>query len=128
QLLFTAENPAGPWSDPVVVPGTVGIDPDLAWDEDGTCYLTWCAFEGGIAQVTIDPTTGAVLSERRSLWSGTGMKAPEGPHLYRVGDWWYLLIAEGGTERGHSVSVARSRRPDGGFEPHPANPILTHRS
>lgn len=128
QLLFTAENPAGPWSDPVVVPGTVGIDPDLAWDEDGTCYLTWCAFEGGIAQVTIDPTTGAVLSERRSLWSGTGMKAPEGPHLYRVGDWWYLLIAEGGTERGHSVSVARSRRPDGGFEPHPTNPILTHRS
>lgn len=128
QLIFTADDAAGPWSDSVVVPGTVGIDPDLAWDEDGTCYLTWCAFDDGIAQVTIDPATGEVLSERRSLWSGTGMKAPEGPHLYRVDGWWYLLIAEGGTERGHCVSVARSRRPDGGFEPHPSNPILTHRS
>ena len=128
QLIFTADDPAGPWSDPVVVRGATGIDPDLSWDDDGTCRLTWCWSGGGIAQVTVDPVTGEVLSERRHLWSGTGMKAPEGPHLFHVGDWWYLLIAEGGTERGHCVSVARSRRPDGGFEPHPGNPILTHRS
>ncbi len=128
QAILTADDPAGPWSPPVFVPGTFGIDPDLAWDDDGTCYLTWCAFPDSIAQATIDPTTGQVLPERRSLWSGTGMKAPEGPHLFHVGDWWYLLIAEGGTERGHCVSVARSQRPDGGFEPCPHNPILTHRS
>lgn len=126
QLIFTAADPAGPWSDPVLVQGVTGIDPDLAWDDDGTCYLTWC--DNGIAQVTVDPETGAVLSERRDLWAGTGMKFPEGPHLYHVGEWWYLLIAEGGTESGHSASVARSRRPDSGFEGFPGNPILTHRS
>ncbi len=128
QAIFTASEPAGPWSDPVFVPGTVGIDPDLCWDADGTCYLTWCGFPDGIVQVEIDPRSGATLSERRKLWAGTGMKAPEGPHLFHVGEWWYLLIAEGGTERGHCVTVARARRPDGGFEPCPNNPILTHRS
>ncbi|MFD3606351.1 family 43 glycosylhydrolase, partial [Streptomyces sp. NPDC058656] len=69
-----------------------------------------------------------LLSEPRALWNGTGLAHPEGPHLYRRGSWWYLLIAEGGTERGHTVSVARSRSIDGPFEGHPANPVLTHRS
>lgn len=53
--------------------------------------------------------------------------APEAPHLYRIGAYWYLLIAEGGTERGHGVSIARGRTPDGPFEPCPDNPVLTHR-
>jgi hypothetical protein len=79
-------------------------------------------------QARIDPTTAELLETPRPLWAGTGMAAPEGPHLYRRAGWWYLLIAEGGTERGHSVTVARSRRPDGGFEGNPANPILSHRS
>lgn len=39
------------------------------------------------------------------------MKFPESPHLYRIGDDWYLLIAEGGTERGHAVSIARGPSP-----------------
>jgi len=43
-------------------------------------------------------------------------------------DYWYLLIAEGGPERGHGVSVARGPAPDGPFEACPANPILSHRS
>ncbi|WP_181808300.1 glycoside hydrolase family 43 protein [Streptomyces shenzhenensis] len=124
-LIVTATDPTGPWSDPVPVPGVPGIDPDLAWDEDGSC---WCTF-AGIAQVRIDPTTGRTYGTPRKLWSGApGAKAPEAPHLYRVGDYWYLLIAEGGTERGHGVSIARSRTPTGPFEPCPANPVLTHRS
>lgn len=126
QQLFWSDSPDGDWSDPVMI-GVSGIDPDLAWDEDGTCYLTWCAW-GGISQVRIDTETGAVLSEPVRLWSGTGMRNPEGPHLYHVGDWWYLLIAEGGTGQGHSVSVARSRSAQGPYEPAPTNPILTHRS
>ena len=35
-ILVTATDPAGPWSDPVSLPGVPGIDPDLAWDADGT--------------------------------------------------------------------------------------------
>ncbi|WP_458248943.1 glycoside hydrolase family 43 protein [Streptomyces sp. MAI_2237] len=123
-LLVTADDPAGPWSDPVLLPGVRGIDPDLAWDEDGTC---WCTV-AGVSQIRLDPRTGETLGAARRLWSGMpGAKAPEAPHLYRIGDWWYLLIAEGGTERCHGVSVARARTPEGPFEPCPANPVLTHR-
>ncbi|MET9435843.1 glycoside hydrolase family 43 protein [Streptomyces sp. NPDC006551] len=123
-LLFTATDPAGPWSEPIRLPGVPGIDPDLTWDEDGTC---WCTV-AGVSQVRLDPYTGETSGEPRKLWSGTGGMAPEAPHLYRIGDYWYLLIAEGGTERGHGVSIARGRTPSGPFEPCPANPILTHRS
>ncbi|MET9760893.1 glycoside hydrolase family 43 protein [Streptomyces sp. NPDC006372] len=124
-MLFTATDPAGPWSDPVHLPGVPGIDPDLAWDEDGTC---WCTV-AGVGQVRIDPYTGETFGEPRRLWSGTpGAMAPEAPHLYRIGAYWYLLIAEGGTERGHGVSIARGHAPTGPFEPCPANPVLSHRS
>ena len=124
-LLVTATDPAGPWSEPLALPGVPGIDPDLAWDEDGTC---WCTV-AGVGQVRLDLETGQAIGEVQRIWSGTpGAKAPEAPHLYRIGRWWYLLIAEGGTERGHGVSIARGPSPSGPFEPHPANPILSHRS
>ncbi|MBB5801922.1 beta-xylosidase [Saccharothrix ecbatanensis] len=123
-LLVTATDPAGPWSDPVLLPDLPGIDPDLAWDEDGTCWST----VAGVSQVRIDPHTGQVLDAPRRIWSGApGAKAPEAPHLYRIGEYWYLLIAEGGTERGHGVSIARGPTPSGPFEACPANPVLTHR-
>ncbi|WP_217213445.1 glycoside hydrolase family 43 protein [Streptomyces sp. AC550_RSS872] len=123
-MLFTATDPAGPWSDPVRLPEVKGIDPDLAWDEDGTC---WCTVAGG-AQVRIDPYTGETFGSAHQVWAGTpGAQAPEAPHLYHIGAYWYLLIAEGGTERGHAVSIARGRTPTGPFEPCPANPVLTHR-
>lgn len=128
-ILVHAEDPAGPWSEPVYVAGLIGIDPDIAWDEDGTCLVTWSdVMRGGISQAAIDPLTGEVLSEPRSLWAGTGGAHAEGPHLIRRGEWWYLLVAEGGTGPGHMVTIARSANVDGPFEPAPTNPILTHRS
>ena len=113
------------------------IDPDLAWDEDGTAYVTFSGLHTsgeqvgqhlGIQQVRVDPAAGKALEAPRSLWSGTGLKFPEAPHLYHRGDSWYLVIAEGGTERGHGVSVARGPSPEGPFEGHPANPVLSARS
>lgn len=124
-LLVTATDPPGPWSDPVRIRAVGGIDPDLAWDDDGTCYLTWT--DGGIVQAVLDPATGDLLSEPQRLWSGTGGKHPEGPHLYRIGSWWYLLVAEGGTGHGHAATVARGQSPSGPFEPSPHNPVLTAR-
>ncbi|WP_158849620.1 glycoside hydrolase family 43 protein [Saccharothrix deserti] len=121
-FIVTAERPEGPWSDPVWI-DLPGIDPDLAWDDEGNC---WAAFQGvGVAR--IDPEAGKVLDGPWPIWSGTGLQWPEAPHLYRIGDWWYLMIAEGGTERGHTVAMARARSPRGPFEPSPVNPILTHR-
>jgi beta-xylosidase len=128
-LIVHASDPRGPWSDPVYAHGTIGIDPDLAWDAEGTCYLTWKDAIGDcIAQARIDPTTGELLEEPRTLTKGTGLAHPEGPHVIRRGDWWYLVTAEGGTHTGHVVNVARAHSIEGPFEPRPAGPILTHRS
>ena len=138
-LIFTAERPEGPWSDGTVVEGVHGIDPDLAWGEDGTAYITYSGLDttsekrmtgthGGILQVTVDLATGRPLSAPRSLWSGTGLKFPEAPHLYRHDGYWYLMIAEGGTERGHGISVARGSAPGGPFESGPGNPVVSARS
>ena len=131
QLLVHTEDPLGAWSDPIRLPDARGIDPDLAWDEEGICYLSYAGFAAGgpagLVQSKIDPLAGKVLTERRPLWQGTGGQFPEGPHLYQVGEWWYLLIAEGGTARGHAVTIARGLSPAGPFEPCPWNPLLTAR-
>ncbi|BCY11700.1 glycoside hydrolase family 43 protein [Actinoplanes sp. L3-i22] len=133
-VVFTAEDPAGPWDDGVTLDGIEGIDPDLAWDDDGTAYVTYAGFvvtgpdagtHHGIQQVRVDLAAGKALEAPRSLWSGTGRQFPEAPHVFRRGGHWYLMIAEGGTERGHAVSIARGPAITGPFEGAPANPILT---
>ncbi|MFK3668953.1 family 43 glycosylhydrolase [Leifsonia aquatica] len=133
-VVFSATDPAGPWSDGLTLPGVDGIDPDLAWDEHGTAFVTYSALRlrgdepgrhDGIEQVAVDLVTGETLSEPRPLWSGSGLQFPEAPHLYRREGQWYLLIAEGGTERGHAVSIARGPSISGPFEGCPANPVLS---
>jgi xylan 1,4-beta-xylosidase len=126
------EDPKGPWSEPVWLEWP-GIDPSLLFDEDGKVYLTGTLdiFSGepmGIYQAEIEIETGRLLSERRLIWEGTGGAHPEGPHLYKINGYYYLMIAEGGTEYGHMVTMARSEQPFGPFESHPNNPFLTHRS
>lgn len=133
QVLVHAEDPAGPWSDPVFIDGAIGIDPDLCWDDDGTCFLSWKAMsfgvgEFGIQQARLATASGKLLDDPYPIWQGSGLAAVEAPHLYRIGDYWYLLLAEGGTERGHCVTAARSPHPSGPFEPCPTNPVFTHRS
>jgi beta-xylosidase len=124
-VLFTATDPAGPWSDGTPIPAVDGIDPDLAWDDDGTAYVTFARHPDAIQQVRVDLTTGESLEEPRALWGGSGRYSPEGPHLHRRGDHWYLLAAEGGTDRGHAVSIARGPSPLGPWENCPHNPVLT---
>ncbi|WP_198667697.1 glycoside hydrolase family 43 protein [Glycomyces dulcitolivorans] len=134
QTIVSAEDPAGTWSDPVFVPDAVGIDPDLAWDEDGTCYLTWAGAVAsgdggnGIWQGRLDMKTGEFEAPPYLVWQGSGLAYPEAPHLYRIGAHWYLLLAEGGTERGHSVTIARADRPEGPYKSCPHNPVFSHRS
>ena len=124
-FFVTAEDAAGPWSDPVRI-AVEGFDPDLAWDRDGRC-LVHISTMAEIVRHVIDEQTGEVLSSAPA-WAGTGLYCPEAPHLFERDGRWYLVIAEGGTERGHCVSVARSASPDGPWESCPANPILSHRS
>ena len=138
-FIVHATDPRGPWSDPVWIEQD-GIDPSLFF-EDGIAYfqstvepepdgehLPDPGFVRGIQQCIVDPFSGAKMSPSRFLWAGSGGRFPEAPHLFRRGDYYYLLAAEGGTEAGHMVTIARAVSPWGPFESHPANPILSHRS
>ena len=123
------DNIRSEWSDPIWV-DQQGIDPSIFFNDDGTVYFssTYNDENGqGIGQCTIDISSGEILTNTRLIWRGTGGKYPEAPHLYKRDGVYYLMLAEGGTEYGHMVTIARSLSPWGPFEGCPRNPILTHR-
>ncbi len=118
------------WSDPIEVPQG-GIDPSLLFDGEKVYFLSNGGSDDGdegITQCEIDIETGRRLTQSRVIWHGTGGRYLEGPHMYHIGEWYYLLAAEGGTEYGHMVTCARSRSPWGPFENCPDNPVLTNRN
>lgn len=125
-----SRRPEAEWSDPIPV-DQGGIDPSVLFDEDSRVYFQ-SAMSGpqgdGIYQCEIDIETGKKLTESRLIWQGTGGAHPEAPHLYKIKEYYYLMIAEGGTEYGHMETIARSVHPYGPYAPCPDNPILTHRS
>jgi xylan 1,4-beta-xylosidase len=134
----TAQDPAGPWSDPVWLEGAPGIDPSLLFDDDGKVYYTGNRVppEGQIHAKNmdiwiseLDVATGKLIGEKKSLWQGAlkVAHAQESPHLYKIGDYYYLMIAEGGTGFTHAVTIARSEHVYGPYEGYKGNPILTHR-
>ena len=120
----------GEWSDPVWL-DIAGIDPSLCF-ADGTCYFTGNGEDakghGAVFVCELVPETGEKKTELRPVWHGTGGRYLESPHLYKIGDYYYLLVAEGGTEYGHMSTYARSTSPYGPFEPYAANPVLTNRN
>ncbi len=118
------DNPAGEWSEPVVIDFAIGsCDPTLYFEDD-KCYFLWK--EGDIKICEIDVKTGKQLGEIHHLGVGLGGRYPEGPHLYKKDGYYYLLLAEGGTEHGHHVNILRSKNLFGPYQPNPDNPILSH--
>lgn len=118
------DNPAGEWSDPVVIDFAIGsCDPTLYFEGD-KCYFLWK--EGDIKICEIDVETGKQLGDIHHLGTGLGGRYPEGPHIYKKDGYYYLLLAEGGTEQGHHVNILRSKNLFGPYEPNRANPILSH--
>jgi alpha-N-arabinofuranosidase len=89
-FIVHAEDPFGEWSEPVSV-AIKSIDPSLCF-ADGACYLTAPSWTPqGMVTVEIDPLTGKLLTEPRSVWKGFSPWGAEGPHLYKIGDFYYLL-------------------------------------
>jgi xylan 1,4-beta-xylosidase len=130
-FFVTADDPRGPWSDPVWLDKD-GFDPSLLFADDGAVYYLRdgkgpTTDHPRVHQARIDPATGARREPMRPIWDGTGGIWPEGAHLYEIRGQYYLFAAEGGTEYGHAEVVGRSASPFGPFEPSPKNPILTHR-
>lgn len=126
----SAADIAGEWSEPIFV-DQEGIDPSLLFDGDKVYFTsngTDSRGKGCILQCEIDIATGEKLTDSIPVWGGSGGRYLESPHLYHIGDWYYLMAAEGGTEYGHMITYARSREPFGPFEAYEKNPVLTNRN
>ena len=133
----TAENPAGPWSNPVWL-GTPGIDPSLMWDDDGKSYYVghgnlkkneeWQHQKGAWLQ-EVDLINGKMVGPRKQLTHGHANNAQwtEAPHLYKINGKYLLLVAEGGTGSNHATSVHHSDSLFGEYVTDQVNPVLTHR-
>src|SRR6056300_1199745 len=75
-FVITADNPAGPWSDPHVIESAPGIDPDLFFDDDGSVWYVGNhapsdpAFpgEGEIWIQRLDTSEWQLVGERYFLW------------------------------------------------------------
>ncbi len=123
--LVWTEDIYGEWSEPVYL-NSVGFDPSLFHDTDGKKYLI--NMLNGFKGITVqeyEPVTGKLTGPVKTVFSGTEAGYTEGPHMYHVGEWYYLLTAEGGTGYEHQVTAARSRSVWGPFQAWEENPVVT---
>jgi xylan 1,4-beta-xylosidase len=134
-FVTTATDAAGPWSQPVILEAE-GIDPSLFFDDDGRCWFTACrdaddpALRGpaDLYLQELDLTTLQLTGPLHVLWNGAVAGAwAEAPHIYKHDGVYHLIAAEGGTERNHAVTAARSESVTGPYRTDPRSPLLTHR-
>ena len=132
--LVTANNIEDEWSGPVYL-NSIGFDPSLFHDDDGKKWFVFLLVDhrkgilfGGIVLQEYDTRKQKLTGERKIIWKGTELGLTEGPHIYKKDGYYYLMCAEGGTEYGHAVVMARSKTIDGPYESCPNNPILTSRN
>ena len=135
-FIITSSSPEGPWSDPIIIEGAPGIDPDIFFDDDGRVWYTGNhqpldpAFSGEteIWMQELDSTSFQLIGKRFFLWRGAcGGVWAEGPHIYKKDDNYYLLIAEGGTSFNHSIMIAISDKITGPYISNERNPIFSSR-
>jgi xylan 1,4-beta-xylosidase len=122
----TATNPAGPWSEPHWV-NNWGVDPSLLFAND-SIYYVHPDDKGNFLMTTLNPATGKFYKDPKIIAHGTGSSSPEGPHLYKINDYYYLMSAEGGTGYQHMEVIQRSESPWGPYELSPTNPVISNKS
>ena len=123
--LVKSKDIRGGWSEPVYL-NSSGFDPSVFHDTDGKMYIVNMInnFKGILVQ-EYDPEKECLVGEAKNVFPGTGRGYTEGPHIYHIGEYYYLLMAEGGTGYEHMVTMARSRSIWGPYEEDPGNPVLT---
>ena len=141
-FVVTSESPEGPYSNPVWLPELNGIDPSLFFDDDGKSFIVYNSvapldsplYEGHrtIRMYEFDHKSLQVIGDEILLINGGSDidKKPvwiEGPHMYKINNYYYLIAAEGVTSDNHSEVVFRSKSIKGPFISYDQNPILTQR-
>jgi alpha-N-arabinofuranosidase len=142
-FIITSKDPRGAWSDPIWLKDADGIDPSIFFDDNGKVWYcgTRPAPEGeaynGNYEIYVHEINPSLLAAGKNpltgkstgIWRGALRDViwPEGPHIYKVNGWYYLLHAEAGTSIDHAICVARAKEITGPWEGKKSNPILTHR-
>ena len=136
--IVTAKDPAGPWSDAVIIEGADGIDPSLFFDQDGKMW--YCSnlipedlkfpYHKVIYACELDPETFQICGEKHIIFDSNVDHTlfTEAPHIYEIHGMYYLMTASGGTQTNHCVNIYRSETLLGPYEPCPRNPIVTNRN
>ena len=129
-----ADNIRGPWSDPVDL--KIGrIDPGHAVGPDGRRYL----FLSGGFVVPLAPDGLSVTGGMKKVYDGWQYPgdwvvegfAQEGPKMLKRGEYYHMVLAEGGTAgppTSHMVVSARSKTIEGPWENSPYNAIIRTKS
>lgn len=129
-----ADSIEGPWSNPIYLT-SIGFDPSLYHDENGKHYLSILEWEtrnhyqapGHIVIAEANLETGGINGKWHRVTTGfTSRGCVEAPQIYKHNDYFYLLLASGGTGYAHGVEIGRSKNIFGPYEGDPSHePILT---
>lgn len=130
--LTTCKTIDGEWAEPIPLNGS-GFDASLFHDKNGKKYLINMYWDQriynhnfyGIVLQEYSTKGQKLINKSKIIYKGTDIKYTEGPHLYEIGDYYYLFTAEGGTGYQHSETVARCKNLMGPYEVQPDYPLLT---
>lgn len=134
-VVLWADNPAGPWSDPIDI-GVYGLfDPGHVVDQQGNRYLY---FNKGM-MIRLAPDGLSTVGELKQVYDGwdypkdwvVECKCLEAPKLTFHNGYYYMASAQGGTAgptTAHMGIMARSKSVEGPWENSPYNPFVRTRS
>ena len=119
--------------------GINAIDPTVKTDEDGTMWMVYGSWFGGVWMFKLDPTTG--LRDYTATYpyvkdacdpyygvkvAGGYWNSGEGSYFVRKNGWWYLFLSYGwlGTTGGYQIRIFRSKHLTGPYVDQNGNPAI----
>jgi beta-xylosidase len=121
--MLKTKNPAGKWSDPVLVKAGKGlIDASPLWDDDGKMYVSH-AFAGSraglksiLAIFECTPDGTKAITDSKIIFDGhVGNQTIEGTKFHKLNGYYYILAPAGGVPTGWQLCL-RSKNVYGPFE------------
>ena len=110
--MIKATNPAGPWSEPLLIKAAKGwIDPCPFWDDDGKAYLVsaFARSRAGINSILVLSRMSEdgmkLLDDGVIIFDGHQDPTVEGPKLYKRNGFYYILAPAGGVEFGWQLAL-----------------------